>query len=198
MEQGMKNVFIIIVFFFLVACGAYKSLDLGKLTTGMTKSEVEYLIGPPDRVLAVNNHKDGFQEILEYRTARHEVYALEFWNDYLTGYEFLYDDVNYSPPIMPPLIFPEYGRPIFIYPDYHHPNRPDYPNRPDKPSRPNEPSRPSRPGTSQPSRPSRPESSRPGVTKPSESSRPASRPSSSRSSRSENNSTNQKSEMPER
>lgn len=200
----MKNIYIILVSLLFTACGAYKSLDLDRLTTGMTKQEVQFLIGPPDRILAVNNNKDGFQEVLEYRTARHEVYALEFWNDYLTGYEFLYDDVNYMPPLMPPLIFPEYGRPIFIYPDYHHPNRPDKPNRPSRPSQSNRPSspngsnRPSRPSESQPSqstRPSGPETSRPSLTKPAESTRPTPRPSSgsNRSSKSESNSTNSRS-----
>lgn len=206
----MKNIYIILVSLLFTACGAYKSLDLDRLTTGMTKQEVQFLIGSPDRILAVNNNKDGFQEVLEYRTARHEVYALEFWNDYLTGYEFLYDDVNYMPPLMPPLIFPEYGRPIFIYPDYHHPNRPNHPNRPDKPNRPSRPSqsnrpsspngsnRPSRPSESQPSqstRPSGPETSRPSLTKPAESTRPTPRPSSgsNRSSKSESNSTNSRS-----
>ena len=77
----------ILASFLLVACGAYKYLDLGMLTTGMTVAEVENLMGPPNRVLAVNK-KDGYvQEVLEYRTARDEVYALEFWDNYLTGYE---------------------------------------------------------------------------------------------------------------
>lgn len=166
----MKRIGLIIVTsFLLVACGAYKYLDLGMLTTGMTVAEVEYLMGPPARVLAVNE-KDGYvQEVLEYRTGNNEVYALEFWDDYLTGYEYLYDDVNYLPPASPPLIFPDYGRPIYIYPPGHpHPNRPNYP------SRPNRPSRPSRPESNRPApnRPSRPESTRPPV-RPSESTRPS-------------------------
>ena len=110
----------ILASFLLVACGAYKYLDLGMLTTGMTVAEVENLMGPPNRVLAVNK-KDGYvQEVLEYRTARDEVYALEFWDNYLTGYEYLYDDVTYIPPVAPPMIFPDYGRPIYIYPPDHH------------------------------------------------------------------------------
>lgn len=44
----------ILASFLLVACGAYKYLDLGMLTTGMTVAEVENLMGPPNRVLAVN------------------------------------------------------------------------------------------------------------------------------------------------
>lgn len=167
---------VILTSFLLVACGAYKYLDLGMLTTGMTIAEVENLMGPPERVLAVNK-KDGYvQEVLEYRTGRNEVYALEFWDNYLTGYEYLYDDVNYLPPAAPPMVFPDYGRPIYIYPpDHHpsHPNRPNNPNRPNRPSRP-ESNRPSRPESNRPesNRPGRPETSRP-QTKPSEVTRPS-------------------------
>lgn len=166
----MKKIsLILVVSFLLVACGAYKYLDLGMLTTGMTIAEVENLMGPPERVLAVNK-KDGYvQEVLEYRTGRNEVYALEFWDNYLTGYEYLYDDVNYLPPAAPPMIFPDYGRPIYIHPD-HRPNRPNRPNRPSRP----ESNRPSRPESNRPesNRPSRPESNRP-QTKPSEVTRPS-------------------------
>lgn len=172
---------VILTSFLLVACGAYKYLDLGMLTTGMTIAEVENLMGPPERVLAVNK-KDGYvQEVLEYRTGRNEVYALEFWDNYLTGYEYLYDNVNYLPPAAPPMVFPDYGRPIYIYPpDHHpsHPNRPNKPNRPNRPSRP-ESNRPSRPESNRPesnrpesNRPGRPETSRP-QTKPSEVTRPS-------------------------
>ena len=145
----------ILASFLLVACGAYKYLDLGMLTTGMTVTEVENLMGPPNRVLAVNKRDGYVQEVLEYRTARDEVYALEFWDNYLTGYEYLYDDVTYIPPVAPPMIFPDYGRPIYIYPpDHHYPNHPNKPNRPDS------------------NRPSRPETNRP-QTKPSEVTRPS-------------------------
>ena len=163
----MKKIsLILLTSFLLVACGAYKYLDLGMLTTGMTVAEVENLMGAPDRVLAVNK-KDGYiQEVLEYRTARNEVYALEFWDNYLTGYEYLYDDVTYIPPVAPPMVFPDYGRPIYIYPPDHHPSHPNRPNRPGS-NRP-ESNRPSRPESNRPSRPesSRPESSRPTTTRP--------------------------------
>lgn len=193
----------ILASFLLVACGAYKYLDLGMLTTGMTVAEVENLMGPPNRVLAVNK-KDGYvQEVLEYRTARDEVYALEFWDNYLTGYEYLYDDVTYIPPVAPPMIFPDYGRPIYIYPpDHHHPNRPNKPNRPgsNRPgsNRPesNRPSRPesNRPGSNRPesNRPSRPETNRP-QTKPSEVTRPSNSGTSNRTEQYKNNSTNNQS-----
>lgn len=163
----MKKIsLILLTSFLLVACGAYKYLDLGMLTTGMTVAEVENLMGAPDRVLAVNK-KDGYiQEVLEYRTARNEVYALEFWDNYLTGYEYLYDDVTYIPPVAPPMVFPDYGRPIYIYPPDHHPSHPNRPNRPGS-NRP-ESNRPSRPESNRPSRPesNRPESSRPTTTRP--------------------------------
>lgn len=190
----MKKIsLILLTSFLLVACGAYKYLDLGMLTTGMTVAEVENLMGAPDRVLAVNK-KDGYiQEVLEYRTARNEVYALEFWDNYLTGYEYLYDDVTYIPPVAPPMIFPDYGRPIYIYPPDHHPSHPNRPNRPNRPgsNRP-ESNRPSRPESNRPSRPesSRPESSRPTTTRPQTKPAEVTRPSNSGSSnRTENKRT---------
>lgn len=190
----MKKIsLILLTSFLLVACGAYKYLDLGMLTTGMTVAEVENLMGAPDRVLAVNK-KDGYvQEVLEYRTARNEVYALEFWDNYLTGYEYLYDDVTYIPPVAPPMIFPDYGRPIYIYPPDHHPSHPNRPNRPNRPgsNRP-ESNRPSRPESNRPSRPesNRPESSRPTTTRPQTKPAEVTRPSNSGSSnRTENSST---------
>lgn len=171
-----KIVLIIIISLMFVACGTYKSLDLGRLTTGMTKAEVEYAIGPPNRVLAVNNRQEGFQEVLEYRTSRNEVYALEFWNDYLTGYEFLYDDVNYTPAPLPPPSLPPYGGPIYIIDD-----RPGRPEKPDRPGRPTPPET-SRPTTRPPANgnegSSRPNSERPTTRPPAsgESSRPTTRP----------------------
>ncbi|WP_051697635.1 hypothetical protein [Prevotella sp. 10(H)] len=177
----MKKIILatIISLFFFVSCATYKSLDLGKLTTGMTKAEVESAIGRPDRVLAVNDKKEGYQEVLEYRTSRDEVYALEFWNDYLTGYEFLYDDVNYVASVMPPTIFPPYGRPIYII---HENNRPNRPNRPTYPNRPNPPRptpTPDRSGLTKPTPGVGPSTSRPSTNRPSTGTRPStnSRPS---------------------
>lgn len=170
MELYMKKISLgLLISFVLVSCGIYKYLDLGMLTTGMTIEEVENMAGPPQRVLAVNK-KDGYtQEVLEYRTSRNEVYALEFWDNYLTGYEYLYDEATYIPPPMPPAVFPPYGRPIYIYP----PERPNRPGRPES-NRPDRPNRPSRPESN---RPNRPESNRPESVRP-ESSRP-NRPSNS-------------------
>ncbi len=180
-----KIILVALISIMFVSCGSYRTFDLNRLTTGMTKEQVIYTVGEPQRVLAVNNTNDGYQEVLEYRTSRDEVYALEFWNDYLTGYEFLYDDVQYIAPA-PPLILPDYGRPIYVgRPN----NRPDRPNRPNQPNRPNESGRPSESGrnttcateSGRPSQPSRPtESNRPEVsrpsTRPAESGRESSRP----------------------
>jgi len=170
----------------------------------MTKAEVEQVAGLPSRILGFNESEDGIQEVLEYRTSRDEVYALEFWNDYLTGYEYLYDDYNYQyiPPVGPPAYYPDYGRPIVVIP-----GRPDRPNRP---NRPNKPSQPNRPSPSQPNRPGggnnsnsgntgRPSTTRP-TTRPTEGSRPvgtpteSNRPSVSRENSSNSNTTNSNTE----
>jgi len=183
-----KFIYVLLVALLLSACASYKTLNLNRLTTGMTKLEVEQVAGLPSRILGFNETKDGIQEILEYRTSRDEVYALEFWNDYLTGYEYLYDDYQYIPPVGPPAYYPDYGRPIVVIP-----GRPDRPNRPNRPNRPTQPNRPS-PG--QPNRPGgggstgRPTETRP-TTRPTEGSRPVGTPSeSSRPSVSRENNTN--------
>lgn len=157
-----------------ISCGMFKTLDLSKLRTGMTKEQVVQAVGDPSRILAVNNTQNGYQEVLEYRTPRNEVYALEFIDDYLVGYEFLYEDVEYIAPA-PPMILPDYGRPIYI-------DRPSRPSRPEtdrpgnsssgRPSRPGEATRPGnsssgRPGTpNEPTRPERPSNERPSNERP--------------------------------
>lgn len=143
-----------------MACGSYRSLDFGRLTTGMTKAQVEYVAGPPSRILAVNQTREGYQEVLEYRTSRSEVYALEFYDDYLVGYEFLYDDIDYIAPA-PPMILPDRGRPIVVRPGN---------DRPDRPSRPGRPNESNRPGNS-----NRPNSGREDLTRPAEPSRTTNR-----------------------
>ena len=149
----MKKIIITITATFLFfSCGIFKTVDLEKLTVGMSKEEVVTQIGPPLRVLSVNQTDNGYQEILEYKTYRREVYALEFWNDYLTGFEFLYEDVVYTPAPAPPAVLPAYGKPLYkpskpIKPSP--PNKPNKPNPPSKPSKPNPPSKPSTPTRSQ-------------------------------------------------
>lgn len=168
-----KLISVVLVSILFVSCGAYRSFDLNRLTTGMTKEQVISAVGEPQRILAVNNTKDGYQEVLEYRTSRDEVYALEFWNDYLTGYEFLYDDVQYVAPA-PPLILPDYGRPVYVgRPDA----RPNTSTRPNQSGRPSESGRPSRPAESgRPAEPTRPTESVKPSTRPTSSGRESSRP----------------------
>lgn len=182
-----RMIYMVLTAFLLVACGTYKALDLSKLTFGMTTGEVIRIAGSPQRILSARDTPEGYQQVLEYRTAYDEVYALEFWDDYLTGYEFLYDDVIYVAPALPPPHFPAYGRPVYVVPPDRPHNRPDKPglsnkperptqperpNRPEQPSRPSPPERPNRPSESTPSRPGRPgQSQTPGrgeLTRPAE------------------------------
>ncbi|MDH6341419.1 hypothetical protein M2480_000171 [Parabacteroides sp. PFB2-12] len=146
----------------LVACGTTRSLDLRKLTTGMSKAQVEQLAGYPNRMISFKETSNGVQEVLEYQTAQREVYALEFWNDYLVGYEYLYEDVTYVAPVNPPVHYPPYGRPIYIAP-----------NRPNRP-RPGEGN--DRPSNNRPSH-DRPSNDRPSHDRPSDVTRPTTRPS---------------------
>ena len=104
-----RTIFIFTILVTLTACGSYRIVDINKLRMGMTKEQVYEQIGAPQRVLVANSTRDGYLEVLEYKTYRDEVYALEFWNDYLTGYEFLYEDVQYVPASAPPLVMPVYG-----------------------------------------------------------------------------------------
>ena len=116
--EVMKKVYMIIVLVVvLVSCGTYRSVNVNQLTTGMTKNQVYEQIGLPERTLSVNQTDNGLQEVLQYRTNSNEIYALTFWNDYLTGYEFLYDDTPYVPAPAPPVYYPDYGRPIIIVPN---------------------------------------------------------------------------------
>lgn len=187
-----KIMYLLALVLIISSCASYKSLDLSALTTGMTKNDVRNLIGSPDRILAVNQTDNGYQEVLEYRTSNDEVYALEFWNDYLTGYEFLYDDVTYYPSAIPPVWYPAPGMPIF--PPGYYPSRPQRPNRPNRPNRPGQNNRPNpprpsidnsnmtrpTPGVGPSTRPTTRPTPRPSTSSPSTSSpstRPASTPS---------------------
>lgn len=169
-----KLVYIATLLFVMTSCGAYRGLNLNKLTTGMTKAEVREAVGAPDRVLAINQTEHGYQEILEYRTSRDEVYALEFWNDHLTGYEFLYDDVKYVVPAAPPAWYPEPGRPI-VYPVYIEKDKPV------KPGNSGRPGNSERPNPVQPEKPKPTTPDRSGLTKPSPTpTTPATRPTTTR------------------
>lgn len=137
------------------ACGTLNVADVTSLTTGMTQSQVNRVLGQPVRILSSKYFEDGIEESFEYHTYYYDAYAVTFWNGRLTSYEFIYEAV---PPagIVPP------NRPIPNRP--HYPNRPSQPNRPNRPSQPNRPSEPNRP--TQPNRPSRPENSSRPTTRP--------------------------------
>jgi len=144
----------------------------------MTKLQVENIAGAPNRILAVNETDDGYQEVLEYSTSGGELYALEFWNDYLTGYEYIDSEVNYVPVAVPPPYYPDYGHPIVVIPG--RPNRPQPPannNRPPATRPPSGTSRPpaTRPPSSGTRPPQNPAPSRP-TTKPAQGSRPVGTP----------------------
>lgn len=143
----MKKILLIITIIAVFAsCGTYNSVDsMSQLRSGMSKGEVEYYLGLPINVLTVNYTQNGVQEVLSYRNNYNEIYAVEFWNDYLTGYEYLYDDRPYVAPA-PPMYLPPAGRPIIVTPGHNRPARPGRPNRPNRPSRPERPDNNYRPG----------------------------------------------------
>ncbi|MDR0430974.1 MAG: hypothetical protein LBH58_10915 [Tannerellaceae bacterium] len=155
-----KLVYIFITSLLLTACITYRTLNLNRLTTGMTKAEVEYVAGAPYRVLAVSQTRGGYQEVLEYRTSNGEIYALEFWNDYLVGYEYIDETITYVPAPVPPAYYPPYGSSVVVIrPRPNHPHYRPIPspayrppannaNRPSQPSRPSSPAAPSRPSNS--------------------------------------------------
>ncbi|MDH6355567.1 hypothetical protein M2132_001912 [Dysgonomonas sp. PH5-45] len=113
-----KFIYILLVAFAVSSCMVTQTVDPNKLTMGMSKSEVAYRIGNPERVLAINSTPEGYQEVLQYRSYDNEVFALEFWDDYLTGYEFLYDDNAYIARPMPS-IRPPMGAPLIVGGHYH-------------------------------------------------------------------------------
>ena len=171
----MKKIFLLgiisVLFVSCVVTTTTKTPNYGKLTIGMSMYQVQNLIGPPERVLSLTRTAHGYEEIWQYRTAYNEVFALEFLNEILEGYQFLYEDYQYAP--SPYYYRPSYGRPIF--PDYR-PNRPiyrPYPSSPDNnrpPSNTQHPEyRPPRPETGRPGSSSRPETTtppRPETTRP--------------------------------
>lgn len=90
------------------------------LTVGMSKSEVEYWIGPPELYLSVIRTSQGIEEVLQYRNIYNEVFALEYFNDYLVSANYIYSGSWY--PMYPPVNYPGFGRPVF--PPGYRPNRP--------------------------------------------------------------------------
>lgn len=149
------SLIIILIAFLLTSCGAIKLADVNNLSQGMTQMEVSRIMGNPVRILSTSYTQYGRQEVFEYHTYRSEVYAIEFLDGRMTGYDFMYEEV---PPVgLDP------GPPVYVP---NRPHRPSQPNRPSQPSRPSEPSRPSQPN--RPTEPSRPENNqKPGNTRPS-------------------------------
>ena len=121
-------VFLVLILFF-ASCLSYKALNLNHLTIGMTVEQVQRTYGPPRKVLETKRTNNGFLQVLEYRNRHGEVYALEFWDNYLVGYDFLYDDYPYIAPVAPPGYYPSFGSSIIIvhgsgyYNSYYAPGR---------------------------------------------------------------------------
>lgn len=109
------------------SCMTVKTPNYGRLTIGMSMYQVENLLGPPERVLSLTRTSHGYEEVWQYRTAYNEVFALEFINEILEGYQFLYEDYQYAPSYY---YRPPHGRPIF--PNYS-PNKPIIPSQPSRP-----------------------------------------------------------------
>ncbi|MFT3995572.1 MAG: hypothetical protein QM660_14780, partial [Dysgonomonas sp.] len=172
----------------LSACGSYQTANVRNLSVGMTQSEVNQIMGYPVRVLSTNYSSDGVQEVFEYVNYQNESYAIEFWNEHLVGFDFMYrnSDPIYRPSSPSPVYPVEPDRPNYR-PNNRPSTRPSRPSGSTKPSRPDSSSRPSGSGSSssRPSTSTRPNesgssSSRPSTsTKPSESGSSSSRPSTS-------------------
>lgn len=156
----------------LTSCASTRVSPIDQLTIGMSKRDVQYTIGPPDRLIEAHYVNGEYLEVLQY-TVYGDVYALEFWNDYLTSSEYLYADRGYyyAPPAYPPSYYGDRGRPIIIInrpPNY----RPGQNTRPPNSGRPEGNTRP--PGSGRPENNTRPPSSgRPESGRPSENTRPS-------------------------
>ncbi|GHT76146.1 hypothetical protein AGMMS50262_13530 [Bacteroidia bacterium] len=166
-----QMIYFLLLIFTLTGCGTinnnYETEPYRQLRVGMSKREVEYLIGPPERYLEMRRTPYGYQEILQYWTYYDQPFALEFINDYLTSANYIYGSIWY--PMYPWENRPGYGRPIF--PPSYRPDRPFYPPSQTQPGFPRPPATTRPPSTPRPpANTSRPES----TTRPSESTpRPA-------------------------
>ena len=108
-----KSILLLFPLLFMLSCvGTNKTVSVNRLKMGMTKADVEYMFGPPERILVVFMTDFGYQEVLAYKTYKNEVYALEFVDDRLVGYEFLHEAVEYTPrPITQPVVIHNYIQP---------------------------------------------------------------------------------------
>ncbi|MDR0864682.1 MAG: hypothetical protein LBO74_07090 [Candidatus Symbiothrix sp.] len=157
-----KIVFLLFWTLFATGCSTTRNnypIDNYKhLTVGMSKSEVEYWVGPPECYLDMRRTAYGYREILQYRNIYNEVYALEFLNDYLVSADYIYGDIWH--PMYPVAQRPPFGRPIFP-PGY----RPNYPP-PSPPSHIRPPQDNNNNTSRPPSNPRPPSSSRPPANTP--------------------------------
>lgn len=113
--------------------------DVRDLRSGMTKYEVERLIGPAERILEINWTPYGYEEILQYRNNYWDRYALIYLEGILVDAQYIYDGYWYYPQVIrPPMggaIFPPAfipGRPTPMPPASQRPpiNRPPTTSRP--------------------------------------------------------------------
>lgn len=125
-----RILFLLSITFILSACGtSYQAASpVDRLTSGMSKYDVEYIMGRPVRVLAINRTPQGIQEVLEYCDPYRDYYALEFWNDYLVNCEYMnYSNPSYVyAPYAYPSVMPSRGRPIVIIGGDYRPSRSNY------------------------------------------------------------------------
>ena len=111
-----KLAFILFVLIFPVACGTLKIVTVDRIQMGMTRADVENIVGRPEKKLVASLTEHGYQEIIAYKIGN-DLYSLEFMNDKLIRYEFIREDVVFVPrPPLPP--------PVVIYPDDPLPVRP--------------------------------------------------------------------------
>ncbi|MDL2223676.1 hypothetical protein LJB98_06260, partial [Bacteroidales bacterium OttesenSCG-928-M11] len=115
-----KILFILVAIVLLQGCvtSGYRTYDIKDLRVGMTRYEVENLIGPAERVLSIRWTNLGYEEILQYRNYYNQLFALEYIEGILVGADYIYDGGWY------PMYNtrPDYGRPVF--PSHYSPNRP--------------------------------------------------------------------------
>jgi len=118
-----KIVSLLLISILFVACGAIKTVEMSRLQIGMSKAQVQELIGYPERVLYAGASEGGYEEVVEYRTYRDELYAVTYWNDHLESYEFIRD--TYVPPVtVTPPVYPTPRPPVYPSPTPRPPVKP--------------------------------------------------------------------------
>ncbi|MDR0681915.1 MAG: hypothetical protein LBG15_08745 [Dysgonamonadaceae bacterium] len=123
-----KIVYLLLSIFVVSACSIVKNYPVDnyyKLQTGMTKKEVRYWIGPPERYLDKRRTPYGYEEILQYRNIYGELFAMNFINNQLMAVDYISKEADYPIYPTPPPPSPPHGTPIFS-PD----NKPVHPAPP--------------------------------------------------------------------